>query len=153
MAPLYNKRALGQSRRTRGGWIPLIGKSFWHILFKLRKKVFFKKGALNEVSDPWMLHLSIIGAVGPSKHLQTNKTFRAKKTPTQEGFFLDILCIQHLERIFWPAKLKKHLGRGTQLLFFFFKALSFAFSKLGSLFIFSYIIIIYCFFSLGKVPS
>ena len=43
-APLFDKRALGQSRRTSGGLIPLTGICFWHILFKLKN--FFQKGSL-----------------------------------------------------------------------------------------------------------
>ena len=35
---LTKKKALRQSRKVGGGWIPLTGTCFWHISFKLRKK-------------------------------------------------------------------------------------------------------------------
>ena len=45
-ASLFDGRALGQFRRAGGGWIPLIGLWFWHILFKSRKNSFFSKRVL-----------------------------------------------------------------------------------------------------------
>ena len=56
-APLFNRRALGQSRKASWGWIPLIGICFWQFSFKLRK-MFFSKRALLSIRW-WMLHLSI----------------------------------------------------------------------------------------------
>ena len=64
---LFDKRALGQSRRTGGDIIPpnrkLILISFIYIkkLFFKGLFFFFKKGTLNKASDPRTLYLSKIG--------------------------------------------------------------------------------------------
>ena len=44
--PIFDKRALGQSRRTSRCW------------FKLTKTKFFKNGIFNKASGPWTLYLS-----------------------------------------------------------------------------------------------
>ena len=58
---------------TKGHWdnpegpveveFPPTGSCFWHVWFKLRKRIFSKKGTFNEVSDPRTLYLSKIGPV------------------------------------------------------------------------------------------
>ena len=58
--PLFDKRALGQSRMTRRDWIPPNQKLFL-ISFIYILHFFFHKGTFNEVSKLWTLHLSKIG--------------------------------------------------------------------------------------------
>ena len=89
----------------------------------------------------------------PQNTCKQTKHLEQKKTNTRRLFSGHFMHPTFGKNFLAYKAQKTHLGRGTQLLFFFFKALSFAFPKLGSLFIFSYIIIIYCFFSLEIVPS
>ena len=89
----------------------------------------------------------------PQNTCKQTKHLEQKKNQHKKAFFWTFYASNIWKGFFGLQSSKTHLGRGTQLLFFFFKALSFTFSILGSLFIFSYIIIIYCFFSLEKVPS
>ena len=61
MEPLFDKKALGQSRRAGESCIPPYQKLLMTTLIYIEKNIFFKKSTVNKAPDPWMLYLSKIG--------------------------------------------------------------------------------------------
>ena len=72
----FDKKTLGQSRRTGGGWIPPNWDMFFTCLIQIEKNIFFQKGTFYEASDPWMLYLS---KIGPDKWASDNSIINAVK--------------------------------------------------------------------------
>ena len=56
MAPLFDKRALGLSRRAGGGQIPPNSKLFLTLLIQIKKTFSSKKGTFNEASRGILYH-------------------------------------------------------------------------------------------------